>query len=332
MLHQTVDVAVRAFMAAKVVPAASVAIAEHGEITYCQAFGLSNVELNVEATPETVFRTASIAKPITGFIAMRLVEEGKLDLDRLVKEILTDYPGPEPMFTTRQLLNHTAGIRAYEGDEFASTKRYASLQDALKIFAGDTPEAPGLASVYSTYSYTVAGRVMEVASGKSFPELLREYVTGPMRMTSTEPDDSGKVIADRVGFYSLGAGGKLRNADLADSSYKIPGGGLLSNAKDLAQFGVEVLSGKYLSAELTKEMFTPRTLLNGDPLTYGVGWETAPLIEKLNYWHTGGQQGTSTVLCLLPESETVIVALCNQDTVDAAQMLSVIYQAWKGQK
>ncbi|MBV9696841.1 MAG: beta-lactamase family protein, partial [Gammaproteobacteria bacterium] len=107
----TLDALVQETMQAQQIPAMTVAIAKDGQLFYSRAFGQADLENGVSATPETLMRTASIAKTFTAVAAMSLVAAGKLDLDAPVQRYCPPFPLKQWPITTRQLLSHTAGIR-----------------------------------------------------------------------------------------------------------------------------------------------------------------------------------------------------------------------------
>src|ERR1700690_4297825 len=105
------------FMTANKVPGLSVAIVtEHGEFVWSEGFGMADLENSVAATPKTLYRLASVSKPLTAAAAMELWEQGKLDLDAPVQKYCSAFPQKEAPITTRELLGHLGGIRHYKPD------------------------------------------------------------------------------------------------------------------------------------------------------------------------------------------------------------------------
>src|SRR5215470_5777928 len=197
-------------------PAVTVAIAKDGRIIYSKAFGMADLENNVPATTETLIRTGSLAKPITAAAAMTLVEAGKLNLDAPVQKYCPAFPQKQWPITTRELLSHTSGIRHYKGDEADSTKHFNSMSDGFSIFAADPLLLePGTKSSYSTYSYTVAGCVIEGASGQKYYDYLRDHILAPAGMTHTFVDDVYTIIPHRARGYQK-MSGQVKNAGLMD--------------------------------------------------------------------------------------------------------------------
>ena len=136
------DAIVSEAMRAQQIPAVTVAIMRADELVYSRAFGIADLENSVPATPETLIRTASIAKSISAVAAMTLVESGRLDLDAPVQRYCAPYPPKQWPITTRELLAHTSGIRHYNPGEMEYTRHYQWMADGFAIFAADPPLAP----------------------------------------------------------------------------------------------------------------------------------------------------------------------------------------------
>jgi serine beta-lactamase-like protein LACTB, mitochondrial len=326
-LVQRIDAIVEQARTAQKLPAVSVAVEVKGNIVFKKAYGFADLENDVPATPETLFRTGSIAKPLTAVGAMKLVEHGRLDLDAPVQRYCPAFPVKKWPVTTRQLLGHLSGIRHYEGKEMDSTLHYTSMADSMIIFKNDPLLfEPETKFQYSTYGYTVVGCVMEGASSQKFDEFLQANVFVPAGMTHTFVDDF-RIIPHRARGYEKDDSGSVRNAGPMDSSYKVPGGGFVSNPEDLVRFAAALTSGKLLKSLPLKEMWTPQKLKDGKETSYGLGWGLAELDGIRIYAHTGGQQGTSTSLLIMPSRDLASVVMINMQYIDAAVINRAIADA-----
>lgn len=293
------------------IPGIGAAVAVRGEVVWAAGFGQSDVENAVPVTNATMFRLGSVSKPITAVAALQLVEQGRLDLDAEVQRYVPAFPRKAWPVTTRELLSHMAGVRHYQGDEFDSVRRYASVSEGLDIFKDDPLLfEPGTRYSYSTYGYSLVGAVVEAAAGKPFVPLVRDAIFVPAGMTAARDDDARAIIPGRAQGYAKGPDGRLQNSDPADTSYKIPGGGFIATATDVARFGAAFLEGKLVGPSAIATMLTPALTRDGQSHAYGLGFSTrqGPPREA---WHTGGQQRVSTVLFLHPESGVVVVLLTN---------------------
>lgn len=326
-LPARVDPIVRTAMAEQKLPAVSVAIATHGKRDYERAFGMADLENSVAATTQTLFRTGSIAKPITAVAAMQLVERGKLDLDAPVQTYCPALPKKQWPITTRELLSHTSGIRHYKDHEIDSTKHYLKSSDGFEIFAADPLLfEPGTNYQYSTYGYSVVGCAIEGASGESYAAFVTKNVLKPAGMTHTFVDDAFQIVPHRAHGYQI-VNGTVGNAGLMDSSYKIPGGGWVTNPEDLVAFGLALLDGKLLKPETLAAMWTPVKLRSGKTTNYGYGFGMIQVAGQSGLAHSGGQQGTSTDLIILPNVRFVFAVMINMNDMNAEKLNRKIVEA-----
>jgi CubicO group peptidase (beta-lactamase class C family) len=298
------------------IPGLSLAVARGGELVHEAGFGYADVENEVPARPETVYRLASVSKTITAVAVLRLAEEGRLDLDAPVSRYCPEFPDKPWPVTVRQLLCHQGGVRHYRPHEQPLTRRFTSLAQGLALFRDDPlVHEPGTRILYSTYGYSLLGCAAAHAADRPFMTLLRDAVLGPARMSATRVDDLRALVPHRAQGYVRDRGGQLLNSALADMSYKVPGGGLSSTASDVARFGAALVSGRLLSAQSLERMLTRQRTRDGRPTGFGLGIALGPRDGRREAWHQGGQERVSTVLYLRPDAEVVVVILANLEKV-----------------
>ena len=309
-----VESAIAAAMSARNVPGLSIAVVRDGTLAWSAGFGFADLENFVPFRPTTVWRLASVSKPLTAVAAMQLAERGRLDLDAPVASTCPAFPKKPWPITARQLLGHLAGIRHYaDGENFDSTRHYSAVAESLEVFRDDPLlQEPGSKNVYSTYGYVVLGCVVEGTSGEKFADYLRENVTGPAGMTRTRPDDLFEIVPNRARGYARLPDGRLRNADLADTSNKVPGGGLVSTAEDLARFAIALFDHKILKAETFAAMQVPMRTNDGKDSPY-FGWSIASERGETMLTHTGSQQGTSSYFLMIPRRRLAFAILTNME-------------------
>lgn len=304
--------AIRDAMRAQEIPGLSVALVVDRKLDRSEGFGLADVENGVPATEQTVYRLASISKPITAVALLQLVERGKLDLDAPVQKYVPSFPEKPWPVTTRQLLGHLGGIRHYAGNEVNSTRHYVDLTKPLDIFKDDDlKHEPGTKFLYTTYGFNLLGCVLEGAADDSFLLHLRKNVFEPSGMETIRADDSLAIIPHRAQGYRKSPQGELRNSALADTSNKIPGGGLCSTAGDLARFAAAVQADGLLKRETKERMFTRQKTKDGQETTYGLGWSLATRGGRKVVSHGGGQQRVSTLLSMVPEEGFAVALMSN---------------------
>ncbi len=315
-----IETAIRGMMSERGIPGMAVAVAKDERILWQGAFGLTDVENSVPAETSTLWRIASTTKPLTAIAAMQLVEKGALDLDAPVQKYAPSFPVKEFPVTARLLLCHQSGVRGYRRGEAEHNDHYASLVDALGIFKDDPLDhEPGTRYTYTTYGYTLLGVVIEGASGMPFPEYLKSRVLEPAGMRNTFVDDVYAILPHRArGYHPKVYGvfdGQWRNASLLDSSYKIPGGGLVSTAEDMARFAIAVLDGRLVSSRTFETMSVNQKTRDGHLTGYGLGWyidgrEGREAVDGSVY-HGGVQPGFTSDLWLLPRRRLAIAILTN---------------------
>ncbi len=309
------------FMAKSGTPGISVAIVKDGVFVWATGYGLADLENTVPATNETMYRLASVSKPITATGAMWLVEHGKLDLDAPVQKYCPVFPKKPWPITSRQVLGHLAGIRHYKEDDpaLSSTRHYSSMEEALKTFADDDlVTEPGKKFNYSTFGYTLLGCVMEGASGQKFIDFMQQAVFVPAGMTHTRRDDGLAIITHRAQGYQKDEKGNILNSDLVDTSYKIPGGGIIANAEDLARLEVALLNDTLLKRETRQQMWTAQKASDGSMNGYALGWGTGTDLGFVAVGHGGNQQRVTTAIMMQPETKAGVVVLCNMEFVPAS--------------
>jgi serine beta-lactamase-like protein LACTB, mitochondrial len=298
---------------ARGIPGITLAVAVDGKIVYSEGYGLADVEQRVPVWPTTKFRIASISKPLTAAALMQLVEAGKLDLDAPVQKYVPSFPDKGAPITTRMVAGHLAGIRHYKDNEFEISRHYDSVTEGLKIFADDPLVAPpGTKFSYSSYGFNLVSAVIEGASGEDFLLYMQDHVFTPMGMAHTTADQNKQIVEARARFYELTKSGNAENAPYVDNSYKWAGGGFLSTAEDLVQFGSALLRPGFLKQESLKQLFTSQKTTAGEATGYGIGWGVGKTGSgKIVYEHAGGAVGGTSQLIVYPESGVVIAMINN---------------------
>jgi serine beta-lactamase-like protein LACTB, mitochondrial len=317
--RSAIENAVASFMSGGSVPGVGVAVVLDNQLAWSSGFGMADLENYSPATSSTLFRLGFISKSLTATAVLELVERGKLDLDAPVQKYCPAFPAKEWPITTRQLLSHQGGIRHYNSDGKGdipedSARHFSTMEESLQIFAGDPLVAkPGTKFSYSTYGYTVVGCVLEGASGEKFMDFLRKNVLEPAGMNQTRDDNFFDVIPHRTRWYHKDKSGIVRNAGVLDSSYKIPGGGMVSSADDMARFETAILTDKLMKHATRDLMWTIPKPSEGTS-RYALGWGLTDKFGLHLVGHTGGQQGTDTTMLVAPDRRAGVVVLANLDS------------------
>jgi len=307
------------------VPGAALAVLVNGEI-HELAGGILHRGTGVEATTDSIFQLGSIAKVYTAALVLGLAEEGRLDLDAPVTEVLPEFATLDPeatrAITARRLLSHTGGLTC---DFMADTGRgddcLAKYVEAARGVALDCP--PGTAASYSSVGYNVLGRIVEVLTGLTWDDALRERIVTPLGLTATMtlPEEAlrFRVAMGHLGQEPTAAWDLLpRNAG--------PYGRVLATAGDVVRFARMLLDGKAADGArvLSEETVTAmrrREIEVPDKWTLGSdGWGLGVSIHDWNgvagFGHNGSSIGQRSYLRVVPEAGLAFALLTNSGTTD----------------
>ena len=298
------------------VPGSAIAVMKDGKVIWSAGFGYADLEQQVKATPQTVFRVGSISKSLTSAALGKLVQEGKLDLDAPVQRYVPTFPLKPWPITTRQVAGHLAGIRHYNPGEFESARHYSTVAEGLTIFQDDSLLfEPGTKYSYSSYGWNLISAVIEGASGQEFLPYVEKNVFQAAGMSSTVPEFADSIVPWRAHNYVRGPdGGPVLNAQYVDNSYKWAGGGFMSTTGDLLRFGEAMRTGTLLKPETVQLLWTSQKTADGKETGYGMGWGSGKDAQG-HRWvgHTGGSMGATSNLRVYPDDGLVVVLLVNSD-------------------
>ncbi len=285
----------------------SVLVARGDQLVLNKSYGSANVEWNIPNTPETKFRLGSITKQFTAAAILLLEDQGKLMTSDLLSAHLPGMPEAWKDITLHHLLSHEAGLPnvtnlPWYRDNMMKPSTAQATIDAFK----DLPLefVPGSQFRYSNSGFVVLGRVVELVSGVSYADFLRDNVFTPLGMTNSGYDSNTQVIMNRASGYTPGPSGPV-NAGYVDMTVPHGAGALYSTTGDLLKWNQGLFGGTLLSAESVAKLTTPNL---GD-YAYGVNVTTAHAAKKVS--HNGAIQGFNTAMTYYPDEELLIVALAN---------------------
>lgn len=307
--RQPLEKRMQAWASSSAVPGMAVGAGTATETHFLGAAGCADLESQrpVDAA-KTVFRIASVSKPITATALARMVGAGTLGLEDPLHAYVPEFP--HPGITIRQLASHTAGLRGYRGKEMA-LNRPMGIAGALPIFRDDPLlSPPGTAYHYSSFDFVLLSLAMQRAAGKPFHTLVEEEVLGPLGMLQTTMEIPGRPREGQARFYSRGRKG-FRPAAPVDNRYKLAGGGYLSTVPDILRLGQAYLRGEVAPAACLEE-FLSSVQIGGEPTWYGLGWEVSRDASGEPYYgHTGHSIGAYSIFRIYPEAGRVVVLLIN---------------------
>lgn len=280
-------------------PGLSVAIARHGRMAYQAAFGYANENRMERTTPDSLFRIASVSKPVTAIAVFKLIEQGRLALSDKVFGSggrLAQYGNALPALggiTVHHLLTHTSGAWSNESRdpmfEQPEMNHAELIAWTLENFPPNSP--PGVRHAYSNFGYCLLGRIIEEASGMPYADYVQQEVLGPSGVK--EMRIGGNRIADRVPgevVYYGGEGGE--NAYGMNVARMDAHGGWIASATDLVRLAMHVDGFRFTPNILTEKSIAAMTHPAAPSGYYACGWA----VDGGNWWHAGSLPGTSSLL------------------------------------
>jgi len=303
-----IDDLVRAEMVKSKSPALAFAVVKDGKVVRAQAYGLANVEHNVPATTETVFRVASMSKQFCAAATMLLIRDGKASLDDSVRKWLPDAPATWEPMKLRHLLSHTSGIpdaNPADGFVFETTM---SSNDFLKVlFRKPLKRKPGEKFEYSNPGYSTLGLIVGKIAGKPLEEVVEERLLRPVGMNRTRYYAPNEIVPNRAGGYER-RGDRVVNALFLRPPMMQGSGGLMSTVLDFAKWDAALYGDTPLSRELREVIWTAQAPTEEANRAYGYGWFVVNEGPKKVLQHSGGTVGfTSNFIRRIDDRLTVIV-------------------------
>lgn len=296
-------------------PGAAVIVTRNGKILFRKAYGMADMEHEVALQPDMTLRLGSITKQFTAAAIMLLADQGKLSISDDINKYLPDYPTRGATITLENLLTHTSGIRSYtEMRKHAEIMRDdMTVQQMIDFFKDERLEfQPGERFSYSNSGYFLLGAIIEKVSGMPYAEFMEKHIFEPLHMEHTAYDRNQPTVPQPVKGYTATRNG-FEPAPLISMTQPYAAGALRSNVDDLALWNDAISTGKLLSSESWKRMFTSSMLNSGASTGYGYGW----FIRKMNgvevFEHGGLIPGFSADMLRFPQEGIFIAILTNDD-------------------
>jgi CubicO group peptidase (beta-lactamase class C family) len=296
------------------VPGASVIVIRDGRVVLRRAYGMTDLERKLPATPTTDYRLASLTKQFTAMAIMLLVRDGRLTYDQPVRTVLPEVPPAAAGVTIRHLLNHTSGLLDYE-DLIPDTQTVqVSDQDVLRLLASrDSVYFPaGTKYRYSNSGYCLLALVVERVSGMAFADFLRQRIFAPLGMARTLAHVAGRdTVPERAYGYTPDSG-RFVPSDQSVTSATLGDGGVYTSVEDLVQWDA-ALYGERLVDRATLALATTPPVLPGDSTQYGFGWFVDTYRGQRRWRHTGETSGFTNAIQRFPDRRTTIIVLTNRN-------------------
>ncbi|MDQ5850582.1 MAG: beta-lactamase family protein, partial [Chloroflexota bacterium] len=306
------------------VPGVSIAVINNYEIEWARGYGVREAGGSESVTEHTLFQACSISKPITALAVMRLVQEGRLNLDEDVNEYLLSWKVPannawQPKVTLRQLLSHTAGTTVHG---FPGYRRDRQVPGLRQVLDGEPPAntpairvnaVPGTQFRYSGGGTSIVQQLLMDVTRMPFPQLMRELVLEPLGM-----EDSTYEQPLPEARWSDAATGHRTGGELVAGKWHIypemAAAGLWTTPSDLARAALELQrvragrTGKLVTRETVDQMLTAQA---GGPV--GIGFWPDGKGETLRFGHGGDNEGFKCELTAYAEHGLGAAVMTNGD-------------------
>jgi len=289
-----------AFMTNCSVPGMSVAIARHQKIIYEQAFGYADLKKKEPVTGSSLFRIASVTKPITSVAIFSLIEQQRLSLDaKVFGPVLGTTYGRPPYdagverITIEHLLTHTCGgwDKNHDDPMFQNPDMDHRALTSATLKNRPLDFAPGTHYAYSNFGFCVPGRVIEKVTGTGYADYVREGILKRCEIDGMRiaGNGAGKRAANEVRYYDQEGGDPYGlNVSRLDSA-----GGWLATPRDMVRFAMHVNGFPADSNILKPETIAVTTTGTTANPHYAKGWE----VNQHGRWHIGDLQGSSVLAC-----------------------------------
>ncbi len=198
-----------------IAPGGVLLIAKQGKILYHKAFGKADVERNLSMQPDMIFRIGSITKQFTAIAILQLAEAGKLSLQDSIQTYIKSFPSKGHTLTIEHLLTHTSGIKNYFEIDNPTQQRPTYTPAQGVDYFKDEPRTfiPGSQFEYSNSNYYLLGYLIEVITGHSYEQYLREHILSKVNLTQTSYINPSRAVSPMPAAYNK-VDGKLEKGSL----------------------------------------------------------------------------------------------------------------------
>ena len=316
-------------VAASGAPSVSVAVVEHGQVTYAKAFGKAALEPARAADANTRYAMGSISKQFTVAAILLAAEQGKLSLEDKVSKYFPDFTRANEI-TLRQLLSHTSGYEDYAPQDYIIPEwtKPTTPEDLLNKWAKKPLDFdPGTQWQYSNTNYVLAGKIFEKATGEQLVPFLHKNIFEPLGMATAGDCSVTKTPEDAVAYTRYGLG-PARPALREGPGWYFAAGELCMTPSDLAKWDIAFLQRKILSAKSYAEFEREVLLNNGDYTHYALGLELGELDHIPAISHSGEVSGFLAESYMYPTRDVAVIVSSNQDGTDLITPLEREIAQW----
>jgi CubicO group peptidase (beta-lactamase class C family) len=296
-------------------PGCAVGVSVDGQPAFAKAYGMADLEHDVENKADTIFEAGSVSKQFTAAAVLLLAREGKLSLDDPARKYLPELPDYGVPLTIRHMLTHTSGLRDWGSVEDiigwprgTRTYTHAHVLDIVSR-QHDLNFTPGTRYSYSNTGYNLAAIIVARVSGMPFAEFTRTRLFEPLGMTHTAwRDDYTRIVKGRAMAYSPKKDGFHQDMPFENVHGN---GGLLTTVGDLLTWNENFVSPKVGDAALVALQQEAGRFSDGRPHGYAFGLMLGTYKGVREVSHSGATAGYRSDLLRYPDEHTSVAVLCN---------------------
>ncbi len=289
----------------------SILIAHKSDIQFEKSYGHADIKNKLPNELNTIFKIASITKPVTATAIFQLQEKKLLSLDDPLSTFISDFPNGDKI-CIKHLLSHTSGIPDVSAlPEFSTLKNnYTNPKKTSELIKRlEIQFVPGSKHSYSSSNYLILAYIIELVSQSSYEEYISHNILIPADMSNSffYPQDQEKNnIA--LGYVKEN---DIQEASFLHMSWPSGSGGLYSNIHDLLKFSRALDTNILISSESFHQMSSVTIPMDHEEMGYGYGYEIGQLQNKKYIGHPGKMFGFSTYFLKFPDEELTIILLEN---------------------
>ena len=315
----------------KGIPGMSAAVIYDQQVIWAKGFGFADLEKNGVASPQTIYRCASITKLFTATMLMQLRDAGKVNLDDPVSKYVPSFhiasrSSDSPPVTLLQIATHTSGFPREAPLDYWRTLKFPPVESLIAAVSskGDRAFPPYVEWKYSNVGYAILGKALSQAAGEPYFSYVVDHILKPLVM-----DRSGYSLSPEMqtrmatGYFPPRDGQAAKPAFQPDYGGYGPASSLYSTVEDMARFislqfrdgpaqGSQILRGSTL-----REMHAAHWINPDWQSGWGIGFQMQRIGDQIAVGHSGGVQGFTTNITMIPKLKIGVAIFTNTNTEPA---------------
>jgi CubicO group peptidase (beta-lactamase class C family) len=315
----------------KGIPGISAAVIYDQQVIWAKGLGFADLERNVPASPQTIYRCASITKLFTASMLMQLRDAGKVNLDDPLSKYLPSFRiasrfPDSPPITLLQIATHTSGFPREAPLDYWRTLKFPPVESLIAAVSskGDRAFPPYVEWKYSNVGYAILGRALSQAAGEPYFSYVADHILKPLGMNRSgyflSPEMQTRMA---TGYFPPRDGQAAKPAFQPDYGGYGPASSLYSSVEDMAHFislqfrdgpaqGSQILSGSTL-----REMHAANWINPDWQSGWGIGFQIQRIGDQIAVGHSGGVQGFTTNITMIPKLKIGVAIFTNTNTEPA---------------